>query len=82
MLENKGILASDRATYSKEELVAEIGAAFLCAHAGIVVDDHENSAAYIHAWLKVLKDGDNQRWIVEAAGHAQKAVDFILNREP
>jgi antirestriction protein ArdC len=82
LLENKGILSSDRATYSKEELVAEIGAAFLCAHAGIVMDDHEDSAAYIQSWLKVLKSGDNQRWIVEAAGQAQKAVDYILNREP
>lgn len=82
LLENKGILSSDRTTYCKEELVAEIGAAFLCAHAGIVMDDHENTAAYIQSWLKVLKDGDNRRWIVDAAGHAQKAVDYVLNREP
>jgi antirestriction protein ArdC len=82
LLENKGMWASDRTTYCKEELVAEIGAAFLCAHAGIVMDDHEDSAAYIQSWLKVLKQGDNKRWLVEASGHAQKAVDFILNREP
>lgn len=82
LLENRGIWASDRTTYSKEELVAEIGAAFLCAHAGIVMDDHEDSAAYIQSWLKVLKDGNNRNWIVEAAGHAQKAVDYVLNREP
>ena len=81
LLENKGQGRTDRTTYSKEELVAEIGAAFLCAHAGIVMDDHENSAAYIEAWLKVLKQGANQRWLVEAAGHAQKAVDHILDRE-
>ncbi|WP_367872969.1 ArdC family protein [Luteolibacter sp. Populi] len=82
LMENKGRLMGDKTIYSKEELVAEIGAAFLCAHAGIVIDDHENSAAYIESWLKVLKQGDNQRWIVEAAGHAQKAADYILNFEP
>ena len=82
LLDNKGIYSSDRATYSKEELVAEIGAAFLCAHAGIVMDDHENSAAYIQSWLQVLKLGDNKRWIVEAAGHAQKATDYVLGVEP
>lgn len=82
LLENKGIWSSDRTTYCKEELVAEIGAAFLCAHAGIVMDDHEDSAAYIQSWLKVLKQGTNRRWIVEASGQAQKAVDYILNREP
>jgi antirestriction protein ArdC len=82
LLENKGMWASDRTIYCKEELVAEIGAAFLCAHAGIVMDDHEDSAAYIQSWLKVLKQGDNKRWLVEASGHAQKAVDYILKREP
>lgn len=82
LLENKGQMLSDRTIYSKEELVAEIGAAFLCAHAGIVMDDHEDSAAYIQSWLKVLKDRNNKRWIVEASGHAQKAVDYILKREP
>lgn len=82
LLDNRGISMSDRTIYSKEELVAEIGAAFLCAHAGIVIDDHENSAAYIQSWLNVLKSGDNARWIIEAAGHAQQAVDYILKQEP
>ena len=82
LLENKGRVMSDRTIYSKEELVAEMGAAFLCAHAGIVIDDHENSAAYLRGWLKVLKQDSNHRWIVEAAGQAQKAVDYILGVEP
>jgi len=82
LLDNPGISMSDNVIYGKEELVAEIGAAFLCAHAGIVTDEHENSAAYIQSWLDVLKEGDNKRWIIEAAGHAQKAVDYILNMEP
>lgn len=82
LLENKGISMSDKTIYSREELVAEIGAAFLCAHAGIVMDDHENSAAYIQSWLDVLKSGNNKRWIIEAAGHAQKAVDYVMKVEP
>lgn len=82
LLDNRGISMSDKTIYSKEELVAEIGAAFLCAHAGIVMDEHEDSAAYIQSWLQVLKVGKNERWLVEAAGHAQKAVDYILRREP
>lgn len=82
LLDNRGISMADKTIYSKEELVAEIGAAYLCAHAGIVMDDHENSAAYIQSWLQVLKDSKNRRWIVEAAGHAQKAVDYILGMEP
>lgn len=82
LLDNRGISMADKTIYSKEELVAEIGAAYLCAHAGIVMDDHENSAAYIQSWLEVLKDSKNRRWIIEAAGHAQKAVDYILGMEP
>ena len=81
LLENKGIAMSDLKIYSKEELVAEMGAAFLCAHAGIVIEDHENSASYLEGWLKVLKQGSNRRWIVEAAGQAQKAVDYIMRVE-
>lgn len=81
LLDNKGRMG-DSSIYSKEELVAEMGAAFLCAHAGIVIDDHKNSAAYVSSWLKVLRSGANERWVVEAAGHAQKAVDYILKMEP
>lgn len=65
--------------YSKEELVAEFGAAFLCGHASIEAATLANSAAYIGNWLKRLKD--NRRWAIQAAGQAQKAADFILGRE-
>ena len=65
------------ADYSREELVAEIGAAFLCAEAGIANERTiENSAAYVKNWLERLK-ADN-RLIVQAASAAQKAVDHIL----
>jgi len=61
--------------YSKEELIAELGAAFLCAQAGITNDNDDNSAAYIKSWLKALKD--DKKFIVQAAQRAQKAVDHI-----
>ena len=64
--------------YSKEELVAEMGAAFLCGHTGIEATTLENAAAYIDSWLRVLR-GDS-RMIVQAATLAQKAADFILGR--
>jgi antirestriction protein ArdC len=62
--------------YSKEELVAEFGAAFLCGHAGIFPHVAENSAAYIDGWLRVLKQ--DKRLLPVAAAQAQRAADFIL----
>lgn len=62
--------------YSKEELVAEMGAAFLCGTVGIVERTASSSAAYLQHWIGVLK-GDKQL-VVCAASAAQKASDFIL----
>ena len=63
--------------YSKEELVAEIGASFLMSHVGIDTEETlGNSAAYINSWLNVLK-GDN-KFIVSAASRAEKATKYIL----
>jgi len=67
------------ADYSREELVAEMGAAFLCAHAGISPATVENSAAYINGWLRKLK-GD-KRLVIHAAAQAQRASDLILGAE-
>lgn len=64
--------------YSKEELVAEMGAAFLCGVAGIGHRTIENSAAYIRGWLKSLKN--DKKMLVMAAAQAQKAADYILNQ--
>lgn len=61
--------------YAAEELVAELGAAFLCADLGITPEVREDHAAYIGTWLKVLK-GD-KRAIFTAAAHAQRAGDFL-----
>ena len=62
--------------YSREELVAEMGAAFLCATAGIGPQTIAASASYIDGWRKKLR-GDS-RLVVQAAGQAQRAADFIL----
>ena len=61
--------------YSKEELVAEFTAAFLCGVAGIEQATLENSAAYIASWRRTIEE--NPAWIVCAAGAAQKAADYI-----
>jgi len=68
------------AVYSREELVAELSAAFLCAEAGISNAVIRNQAAYIAGWLQRLRD--DRRLIVQAAAQAQKAADYILNRAP
>jgi antirestriction protein ArdC len=66
--------------YSKEELVAEMGASFLCGHAGIENNTIENSVAYIQGWLKALKN--DKTLLVHAAAQAQKAADYILDKQP
>ncbi len=64
-------------TYTKEELTAEIGAAFLCNIAGIETPALvENSEAYINGWIKELKD--DKKFILSAASKAKKAVAYIL----
>jgi antirestriction protein ArdC len=73
----KAMFGSEK--YSKEELVAEIGAAFLCGSAGIENKTIENSAAYIANWLEALKN--DRRLVVLAAANAQKAVDYIRNEQ-
>lgn len=65
--------------YSHEELVAECGAAFLCAHAGIAPKTLDNSASYIAHWASALKN--DPKWIVQAASAAAKASDFILGKQ-
>ena len=66
--------------YSKEELVAEIGASALVNHAGLeTTTSFRNNAAYIQNWLGVLKN--DKRFIISAAGKAEKAVNLILNHE-
>ena len=66
------------AVYSKEELCAEMGAAYLCAEAGITAAVIENQAAYVAGWLKKVRD--DRKLLIHAAAQAQHAADYILNR--
>jgi len=63
--------------YAFEELVAELGAAFICAKNGKSTYEREDHASYINEWLSVLRE--NKRAIFKAASLAQKAVEFILS---
>jgi antirestriction protein ArdC len=64
-------------SYSKEELVAEMTAAFLCGHCQIEQQTIDNSVAYIKSWLGKLQD--DPKMVVLAASQAQKAANYILN---
>jgi antirestriction protein ArdC len=66
--------------YAREELVAELGAAFLCADLGLELTPREDHAAYLANWLEVLK-GDT-RFIFTAAAHAQRAAEFLALLQP
>jgi antirestriction protein ArdC len=66
--------------YAREELVAELGAAFLCADLGITPEIREDHAAYLGHWLNVLKE--DKRAIFSAAAHAQRAADFLNGLQP
>ena len=66
--------------YAREELVAELGAAFLCADLGLELQPREDHAAYIGSWLDVLKN--DKRFVFSAAAHAQRAVDFLHGMQP
>ena len=65
--------------YSKEELVAELGSYFMGAHLGLHYEGtvHENHAAYLKSWLKILKEDKNA--IFKASAAASKAVDFQID---
>jgi len=63
------------ADYGKEELIAEMSAAFLCSHAGIQPAVIGNQAAHVGGWLKQIKA--DKKLVISAAGHAQRAADWI-----
>jgi antirestriction protein ArdC len=66
--------------YAKEELVAELGSAFLCADLEITPEVREDHAVYIGHWLKALQD--DKRLIFSAAAHAQRAADYLHGLQP
>ena len=65
-------------SYAAEELIAELGAAFTCAHLGLSTEPREDHAQYIQSWLKVLKA--DSRAIFTAASKAQQAADWLQRR--
>src|ERR1700742_314703 len=66
--------------YAREELVAELGSAFLAADLGLSPEPRADHASYLASWLKVLR-GD-KRFIVSAAAHASRAADFLHSLQP
>jgi antirestriction protein ArdC len=64
--------------YAAEELIAELGAAFTCAHLGLSTEPREDHAQYINSWLRVLKA--DKRAIFTAASKAQQACDWLVKR--
>jgi antirestriction protein ArdC len=66
------------AAYAAEELIAELGATFTCAHLGLSTEPRQDHASYIASWLKVLKS--DSRAIFTAASKAQQACDWMIAR--
>ncbi len=66
-------------SYGREELIAEMGAAFLCGESGIETATLDNTASYVAGWLKILRK--DSKLVVQAAAAAQKAADHILGRK-
>lgn len=66
--------------YAREELVAELGSAFLCADLELTPEVRDDHASYIQSWIEVLSS--DKRCVVQAASYAQKAVDFLNGLQP
>ena len=81
---DRGInLMLEKEDYAKEELVAEFGAVFLSAWAGIMWYNNKNHAAYLKGWNSAIKEAENDnKFLMKAASLAQAATDYILNLNP
>lgn len=66
-------------SYAMEELIAEMGSAFLSRFSEIMPNEIKNTVAYLDNWLEVFKK--DKRFLIIASGQAQKAVDYILGRK-
>ena len=77
---NRGIhLMLEKDDYAKEELVAEFGAVFLSAWAGIMWYNNKNHAAYLKGWNSAIKEAQNDnKFLMRAASLAQQTTDYIL----
>lgn len=71
------------AKYAYEELIAEIGATYICGHTGILFTTKNNSAAYLKGWMKALttEAKENKTFFFKAASDAQKASNYILSKQ-
>ncbi|WP_329804975.1 zincin-like metallopeptidase domain-containing protein [Flavobacterium facile] len=69
--------------YAYEELIAELGAVFMCSEAGILFHTVENSAKYLFSWNKRLISAleDDNRFFLKASAQSKKAVNYILQNE-
>jgi len=84
-LNRKGVAGSDgnwsafgSNPYAREELIAEMGAAFLCGESGIVERTIANSSAYIASWVQKLRE--DSKILINASAQAQRAADWILGK--
>jgi antirestriction protein ArdC len=78
-LSRKGITESKRFgtdPYAKEELIAELGASFVCGRVGIVDRTIKESSAYINGWIKTLRN--DKRLLINAASAAEKASNYVM----
>lgn len=65
--------------YAREELVAELGASFLCAKFGIYSERQSDTLSYLKSWIKILKEKPSVLW--SASSDAQKAVDYLMQSQ-
>lgn len=72
--------SSRKHAYAFEELIAELGAAMLCARLGIIQQPREDHAQYIKSWLQALKN-DN-KFVFQASAQSARAVDYLNNLQP
>jgi antirestriction protein ArdC len=76
------LYSKDKSERAREELIAELGSAFLCADLGIApeLEPRPDHASYLASWLKIL--ANEKRFIFSAAAHAQKAAAFLHSLQP
>jgi antirestriction protein ArdC len=72
--------SSDRQSYAREEIIAELAAVFTCASLGITPPDLEEHAAHIQFWIEAMKA--DPRYLFSAASKAQAAADYLTNLQP
>ena len=68
-------MTANKESYAFEELIAELGSAFLCAQLGIKQHGRDDHAIYLKSWLQALRN--DKKYIFKASSQAQKAVDYL-----